>query len=426
MFRIVRFRRDKEAAYAAQQHRRCEDAQRWLLLAGGTAFALLGFWLGADIYKTTHGLTNSAVALLLATLVMWGLTFTPFVRARIELVPIVLALVLGWFNIFLIAFVPDGGALKAALLFGALAALTTLMAPMVQTAVAAMIAAGLMALVGFGVVFPLQNIDISILETVGVSVPMFLFVAGFAFALDHTRREAFSYKHELGRRATTDEISGVSNRAHIHQVAQNEFGRARRYKEPLSMVMIEIDNFDTILDDAGPIALDTMIQVFAGYCVVVMRHCDSFGRLSRNRFLAILPETPIKGAKVLGERMCRDLAALDVLTEDGKVNFTVSIGMAEAHVSDKWGGDLLRRCGQAVDDAIERGRNTFVASIPPSLPQANDTMPVISNIADTMMPPTPSHEPEELLEPEEPDAHDDMGDSSSGMGPGMGPQLKAG
>ncbi len=423
MFRIVRFRRDKEAAYEAQQYRRIADAQRWLLLGGGVTYAALGLWLGAGIYKTTHGLTNSSVALLLATVIMWGLTFTSFVRARIELVPIVIALMFGWFHVFLIAFVPESGALKAALLFGSLAALTTLMSPMVQTAIASMIAAGLMSMVGFGVVFPLQNIDINFLHALGATLPVFLFVAGFALALEHTRREAFSYKHELSRRATTDEISGVSNRAHIHQSAQNEFGRARRYKEPLSMVMLEIDEFDTILDRAGPIALDTLIQVFAGYCIVVMRHCDSFGRLSRNRFLAILPETPLKGAKVLGERMCRDLAALDVLTEDGKLNFTVSVGIAEAHTTDKWGGDLLRRCGQAVDDAIERGRNTFVAAIPPPQQQDNEVlnaaaMPMMSNVTSMMQPP----QPQELLEPEGPDDH-----SMSGMGPGMGgPQLRAG
>jgi diguanylate cyclase (GGDEF)-like protein len=409
MFRIVRFRRDKEAAYQAQQYRRIEETQRWLLLSGGAAYAALGFWLGAGL--DTRGLTNSSVALLLCAMVMWGLSYTPFVKARLEIVPIVASLVFGWFQVFAIAFVPDGGALAAALLFGSLAALTTLMSPMVQTALAAMITAALMAAVGFGVVFPLQDIDISVWRTASAIAPMFLLVAGFAFALDHTRREAFSYKHELARRATTDDISGVSNRAHIHQMAQNEFGRARRYKEPLSFVIVEIDDFDAILDKAGPIALDTLIQVFAGYCVVVMRHCDSFGRLSRNRFLAILPETPIKGAKVLAERMCKDLSVLDVHTENEKLNFTVSIGVAESHANDKWGGDVLRRCAQAVDDAIERGRNTYVAAIAPPTPQANDAIPIIGGAAISMMPPQG-----DLLAPEGPD----------GSGLGIGPARRAG
>lgn len=167
-----------------------------------------------------------------------------------------------------------------------------------------------MAALGFGVVFPLQGVHIDFVEALAFGTPLFMVVIALALALDRARREAFSYKHELARRATTDDISGVSNRAHIHQLAQNEFGRARRYKEPLSVVMIEIDGFDEILERSGPIALDTLIQVFAGYCVVVMRHCDSFGRLGPKRFLALLPETGSKGAMVLANRMCCDLAAL--------------------------------------------------------------------------------------------------------------------
>ncbi|MBL8645355.1 MAG: diguanylate cyclase [Rhodospirillaceae bacterium] len=416
MFRIVRFRRDKEAAYEAQQYRRIEETQRWLLLAGGVLYAALGFWLGAGIQETTRGLTNASVALLLGSMVMWGLTFTPFVRARVELVPIVVSLVFGWFLIFAIAFVPDSGVLKAALLFGSLGALTALMSPMVQTAFAAMITALLMAAVGFGVVFPLQGVEIGLFSTLAVLAPVYLFVAGFALALDHTRREAFSYRHELARRATTDDISGVSNRAHIHQIAQNEFGRARRYKEPLSVLMLEIDNFDKILDDSGPIALDTLIQVFAGYCVVVMRHCDSFGRLGPKRFLAILPETPVKGASVLAARMCADLAALDVMADGETLKFTASIGVAEAHANDKWSGDLLRRCAQAVDDAIEQGRNTAVTALAPPQPQANDPVPMMTGGAASMMPPAQA-EPAtpELMEPEGPDG------PGMGSGPANGP-----
>jgi len=386
---MVRFRRDKEAAYQSEQFKRLEHPQRWLLLAGGAAYGLAGIWTGIALGDISGLLTVASLALLAATLLLWGLTYTGFVRQRLELVPLLVALMFSLHLIVGLNAVTDSGPLRAAMLFGALAAFTTLMSPTVQTALAAVVISGLVVAVGFGVVLPMQGVNIDPVATVAIGGPLALMIVGLAVALDHARRESFAYKHELARRATTDDISGVSNRAHIHQLAQNEFGRARRYKEPLSIVMVEIDGFDSILENAGPIALDTLIQVFAGYCVVVMRHCDSFGRMGPKRFLALLPETPAKGAMVLATRMCRDLAALDVMLEDDKLNFTVSIGAAEAHPNDKWAGDLLRRCAQALDDAIDGGRNQAVLShMPGTLTQDNaETAPVMTDSAAQMMMP---------------------------------------
>lgn len=130
-------------------------------------------------------------------------------------------------------------------------------------------------------------------------------------------------------------------------------------------MMIEIDGYESLSEAWGPIAMDTLIQVFTGYCVLVMRHCDSFGRLSPKRFMAILPETPGKGAQILGSRMCRELAMHDVVVDGEMLNFTVSIGAAEMASSDRWAGDLLRRVEQAIEDAIESGRAQSILAQPP-------------------------------------------------------------
>jgi diguanylate cyclase (GGDEF)-like protein len=384
---MVRFRRDKEAAFQAEQSKRLEHPQRWLLLAGGAAYGLAGIWTGIALGDISGMLTMASLALLAATLMLWGLSYTGFVRQRLELIPLAVALIFSAHLVAGLTFAPDSGPLRAALLFGALAAFTTLMSPGVQTALASIVVSALVVAIGFGVIFPMQGVSVDLVNTLSIGAPLTLLVIGLALTLDHARRESYAYRHELARRATTDDISGVSNRAHIHQLAQNEFGRARRYKEPLSIVMIEIDRFDSILENAGPIALDTLIQVFAGYCVVVMRHCDSFGRMGPKRFLALLPETPAKGAMVLANRMCRDLAALDVMLENDKLNFTVSIGAAEAHPNDKWAGDMLRRCAQALDDAIDGGRNQAVLAHLSAATQDNTQAPVMTDAAPRMMMP---------------------------------------
>lgn len=437
MFRVVRFRREKEAAFQVAQLKRVADAQPWLVLAAGATYAAIGLWTGAGLDERS-GLTTASVVLLLATMTLWGATFTPFLRARADLVPVILALLVGWHTLFTLVYIPTHGMtvdapLRAAFLFGSLAIVLALISPTVQVTLAAMATAGILAGLGFGVVFPLQNIDIAPTAAMAFAAPLVALGIGIAYAIERTRREGFSYKHELSRRSSTDDISGVSNRAHIHQLAQNEFSRARRYKEPLSIVMLEIDGYDSIQENAGPIALDTLIQVFAGYCVVVMRHCDSFGRLGPKRFMAILPETPAKGAMVVATRMCRDLAALDVLVEGDTLNFTVTIGVAQAHQNDKWGGDLMRRAAQAIDDGIEQGRNMVILSQMPEQPAANDEAPMFTGAAANVMMPAAAQmmsvaeaapvEPQQV-EPMEPeDADNPFGVSG---GPGEGPQRMVG
>lgn len=191
-------------------------------------------------------------------------------------------------------------------------------------------------------------------------------------AITDVSREARTLQGELARRATSDEITGVSNRAHINLLAQNEFARARRYGEPYSCLTIEIENYERLQAAHGTAGLTAIVQVFTGYCVVVMRHCDSFGRLTPNRFLALLPETPGVGAHTLASRMCRDLAALEVSFGGEKLHFTVAIGCADMHAVDRWAGDMLRRSDQGLADAFERGGNCAVLAAVPVHQPAED------------------------------------------------------
>jgi diguanylate cyclase (GGDEF)-like protein len=400
VFRIVRFRRDKEATYQAEQNKKLEKTQRWMLLAGGAGYGLAGLWMSVAFGDTEGVFSAASIALMIGTLILWSLTYTDFLRTRLDVVPVIVALAYSFHQMFSMTLQPDGGEMRAAFLFGILATYTTLMAPTVQSALGAILTSLVVAGLGLGLLLPSNGVHLDVLTIFIFAAPLIAIAAALAVVLDYARREAYSYKHELGRRATTDDISGVSNRSHIYQLAQNEFGRARRYKEPLSMLLIEIDGFDAILAETGPMAAQTVLQVFSGYCVIVMRHCDSFGRLGPKRFLALLPETPSKGAMVLAERMCRELAELDVILEDEAMNFSVSIGAAEAHANDKWAGDTLRRCTQALDDAIDSGRDKAVLAMAPRVANTDTAMgnagtpPMIAGGAGSMLMPDAEQSPD--------------------------------
>lgn len=353
--------------------RAAQMRQRWMILIGGSAYTLFWLWMNFRV-GTPPDFARASLVLLPVTLVLYGLTYAKKQPGPLlEINPALFAAAFGHHIALSTVAAPEQATLRFALLFGILAAFVVLAAPTLRAMTAAL---GIVLLAaGWGAYgySPVQEIASFVpIDALSYTVPTLVISGLMAFCLETQRREAFALKMELERRATSDNLTGVSNRAHINQLAQNEFARARRYREPFACLILEIDNYDDLARNA-PHARDVVVQVFTGYCVVIMRHCDSFGRLSPARFLALLPETNGTGATILANRMCRDLSTLDVMVGGEALNFTVSIGVGERHTTDHSAGDLLRRIEQGLEDAIERGRNQAVfADPPPREPQASD------------------------------------------------------
>lgn len=348
--------------------------QRWLVLGGGTAYSIACLWISFRV-NTPPVFAQATLGLLAFTLAAYGLTYAK--NATLGLLEVIPSLMAGAVSAHMIlgaASAPQTGGIRLAVLLTLLALWILIAAPTLRATLAALGVVSAFAAAGLFVYLPHEGLaHFGAAETLGYWLPALLAVSAAAIHLQRERQDTIDLRIELERRATSDNLTGVSNRAHINLIAQNEFARARRYREPYACLMIEIDDYEALFEKWGETAADVVVQVFTGYCVVVMRHCDSFGRLGLFRFLALLPETQGAGAYTLAKRMCRDLCALDVMVNGSSVNFTVSIGAAELHPTDRWAGDLLRRVEQGLSDAIERGRNQAVfASPPPPPPKEED------------------------------------------------------
>ncbi len=357
--------REKATAYRRHLTNTGKLRQRWLILCGGTAYALACLWVSFRV-GSPPVFAGASLALLPFVLATYGLTYARTPGPLLEFNPLLLAAVFGAHIVLGAIDVPEDHVMRFALLFGLLALFVVTAAPTLRSTLGSLALTALVAVVGAVFYLPHGSESFGVIEAIPYSVPGFALALIVAFSFEHSRRAAFDAEAELARRATSDGLTGVSNRAHINLLAQNEFSRARRYREPYACMMIEIDGYDALEAQAGLATAHAVAQVFSGYCVVVMRHCDSFGRLSPSRFLALLPETQGKGAFTLAERMCRDLAALEVMVDGQPVKFTVSIGATELQTSDRWAGDLLRRAEQGLEDAIERGRSNAVFAAPPA------------------------------------------------------------
>lgn len=164
-------------------------------------------------------------------------------------------------------------------------------------------------------------------------------------------------EEELLRLAATDPLTGAFNRREFTVIAEREALRSNRYHHPLSVLMLDIDHFKRLNDTYGHAAGDKVLQRFTMICANALRNVDVFGRWGGEEFVALLPETDIQGASVIAERL-RKLMADNVLTyNDHKIEFTVSIGIAEFKDGETSIDGVLSRADNAVYDAKKAGRD---------------------------------------------------------------------
>jgi diguanylate cyclase (GGDEF)-like protein/PAS domain S-box-containing protein len=145
-----------------------------------------------------------------------------------------------------------------------------------------------------------------------------------AVALDNTR--LFS---ELQRLVIIDDLTGTFNRRHFFEVARLEFERARRYRRPLTVIMLDIDHFKDVNDRLGHLIGDQVLRVVAQRCRENLRDSDVIGRYSGEEFVLLLPETNIEGARRMAERLKVAIGDIPIFAHHETVLVTISIGIAD-------------------------------------------------------------------------------------------------
>lgn len=168
-------------------------------------------------------------------------------------------------------------------------------------------------------------------------------------------------EEELKILATTDSLTGLSNRRHFLGAAALAMESFRRYHRPLALLVLDIDHFKKINDTYGHATGDQVLVTMADTLRSVLRSADLCGRFGGEEFVCLLPETTETEARVVAERLRRSLAEQSVATAEGAVRFTASIGLTVADVSDVSVESLLQRADAAMYEAKKTGRNRVVS-----------------------------------------------------------------
>jgi diguanylate cyclase (GGDEF)-like protein len=137
--------------------------------------------------------------------------------------------------------------------------------------------------------------------------------------------------HELvQRQAVTDELTGLFNHRRFQEVVDSEVERARRFEQPVGLVMLDIDNFKSVNDTYGHQQGDVVLREVAGVLRASSRDIDEPARYGGEELAVALPQTDLEGTYLLAERVRTAIEALEVPRVDGRgtLRVTASFGVA--------------------------------------------------------------------------------------------------
>jgi diguanylate cyclase (GGDEF)-like protein len=151
--------------------------------------------------------------------------------------------------------------------------------------------------------------------------------------------------HKLKEMAVKDGLTGILNRKGLQGFIQKEFHSAKRYRKPLSLIMIDVDNFKMINDSFGHQAGDVVLRDLSECLIGSTRQSDIVCRYGGDEFVILLPNTDIKQAEMLLKRILSDVGNHVFEWESKKLSINISCGISTAgelknHETEK---DLISR-----------------------------------------------------------------------------------
>ncbi|MFC1589398.1 GGDEF domain-containing protein [Pseudomonadota bacterium] len=184
-------------------------------------------------------------------------------------------------------------------------------------------------------------------------VSAFSFGVLSAFVIEKSNKLNFLNERNLESLATTDRLTGISNRMKIENNVDEEVERARRYDRGLSIIMLDVDYFKQVNDEYGHHVGDVVLREIAAVVQDGIRKVDSVGRWGGEEFIIVLPETSLHEAKQVAEQIRLKIENHEFTVVQHK---TGSFGVA-AYIQGDNSQSIINRADKALYKAKELGRN---------------------------------------------------------------------
>ena len=171
---------------------------------------------------------------------------------------------------------------------------------------------------------------------------------------------------QLQRLSNTDSLTQVGNRAYFDEMLQTEHKRASRLKQPLALLLFDIDHFKSINDTWGHPAGDACLRYLADFLrSKVLRAGDVLARYGGEEFVVLLINSTLGDALDVAEDLRAEIATLEIPIEGRHLRITASFGVASAiPASMTSAATLVADADKALYEAKHHGRNCVRAAAP--------------------------------------------------------------
>jgi len=173
--------------------------------------------------------------------------------------------------------------------------------------------------------------------------------------------ELVKINEELKKLAVTDELTQLFNRSYFLEQLSTEMNRSVRYKVPMTLLMVDLDNFKKVNDTFGHLAGDEVLKDVAAILPQCVRESDVVGRYGGEEFVICLVHTDKDAAMVPAERVRSSVADKVYAFSEGTFRTTASIGVVYFGGDPTVGRDeLIKRADAALYRAKADGKNRIV------------------------------------------------------------------
>lgn len=155
----------------------------------------------------------------------------------------------------------------------------------------------------------------------------------------------------------TDALTGIYNRGHLEFLLKQEYSRAQRNSEPLSLIMLDIDHFKKVNDSKGHLAGDAVIRSVAETVKNNLRAHDVLGRYGGEEFCIFLPATNLNGALICAEKLRKAVEEMVVIFDSKEIKVTSSFGVSVRDETIVSYEKLINAADTALYLSKSKGRN---------------------------------------------------------------------
>lgn len=157
----------------------------------------------------------------------------------------------------------------------------------------------------------------------------------------------------------TDFLTGIKNRRSLDELIKIELERHKRHKLTLCLCILDIDNFKCVNDTLGHTLGDSVLKSISQLITKEIRVTDKFGRWGGEEFCILFPETKLKDANAILERIRERIDTMEI---NGQANVTCSFGMVETNEDHLDFDKLISIADKELYKAKELGKNRVCSS----------------------------------------------------------------